>query len=249
MEAAARRPRPAAPRRPRWRVALRVSAWSAGVTLILGIVGALLFIHRGDAEGSARIANREVEQGLERGETIDWRAPVMARHWWHYFRVTHGVLAATNRRLVYVGVPPEDILPREPEPQLLEESSFPYDRPIDIWRGRVFLGTLNGIIVRAPGQMRTFGVASSERGRLDSVLSLMSRHQKAIRDSDERDRQTALAAAEAARQPVFHLVERGEALELIARQYNVTVEQLQDWNELPSAQIRAGLRLLVKPRT
>ena len=39
------------------------------------------------------------------------------------------------------------------------------------------------------------------------------------------------------------------ALELIARQYNVTVEQLQDWNELSSPQIRAGLRLLVKPRT
>jgi hypothetical protein len=228
---------------------LRVSAWSAGVALVLGIIGALLFIHRGDAEGSARIANREVELVLERGESIDWRAPVMARHWWHYFRVTHGVLAATNRRLVYMGVPPEDILPREPEPQLLEESSFPYDRPIDIWRGRVFLGTLSGIVIRAPGQMRTFGVASSERGRLDSVLTLMGRHQMTIRDNDEAERQRALAAAEAARQPVFHVVERGEALELLAREFNVSVEQLQEWNELTSPRIKVGQRLVVKPRT
>jgi LysM domain-containing protein len=249
MEAAARRPRVAAPPRHRWRVALRGLAWSAGVTLVLATIGALLFIHRGDAEGSARIANREVELMLERGETIDWRAPVMARHWWNYFRVTHGVLAATNRRLLYVGVPPEEILPREPEPQLLEESSFPYDRPIDIWRGRVFLGTLSGIIVRAPGQMRTFGVAASERARLDSVLSLMSRHQKGIRDSDEAERQRALAAAEVARQPIYHDVQRGEALELLARQYNVSVEQLQEWNNLLTPQIRAGQRLLVKPRT
>src|SRR4029079_13637974 len=103
--------------------------------------------------------------------------------------------------------------------------------------------------IRAPGQMRTFGVVASERPRLDSVLSLMSRHQKAIRDSVETERQSALATAEAARQPVFHVVERGEALELIARQFNVTVEQLQDWNDLDTPKIRAGLRLLVKPRT
>lgn len=249
MEAAARRPRSAPPPRRRWRIALRVSAWGIVVTLVLTLVGMLLFIHRGDAEGSARIANRELELMLERGETIEWRAPVMARHWWDYFRVTHGVLAATNRRLLYVGVPPEEVLPREPEPQLLEESTFPYDRPIDIWRGRVFLGTLNGIIIRAPGQLRTFGVASSEVARLNSVLSLMSQHQKAIRDVDEKERQRAIEAAETARQPVFHVVERGEALELIARQYNVTVEQLQDWNDLDSPRIRVGQRLLVKPWT
>ena len=249
MEAAARRHRAVAPRKPRWRVALRVSAWSVGLTLVLTVVGALLFIHRGDAEGSARIANREVELVLERGEAIEWRSPVVARHWWHYFRVTHGVLAATNRRLVYVGVPPEDIVPREPEPQLLEEGSFPYDRPIDIWRGRVFLGTLSGIIIRAPGQMRTFGVPSSDMARLDSVLTLMSAHQKTIRDTDEAERQRALAVAEAVRKPIYHDVQRGEALELIARQYNVTIEQLQDWNNLLTPQIRAGQRLLVKPRT
>src|SRR5262245_22182086 len=249
MEAAARRARPAPPPGPRWRVALRVSAWGVVVVLLLVIIGGLLFVHRGDAEGSARIANSEVELMLERGEGIDWRAPVIARHWWNYFRVTHGVLAATNRRLVYIGVPPEEILPREPEPQLLEESSFPYDRPIDVWRGRVFLGTETGVVIRAPGQMRTFGVTSGERPRLDSVLTLMTRRQQAIRDSVEDERQRALVAADAARQPIFYVVSRGDALELIAGQYNVSVEQLQEWNALPSPKIRVGQRLLVKPRT
>lgn len=250
MEAVARKPRPPAPPpKRRWRIALRVSVWSVIFTIILATVATLLFIHRGDAEGSARVANREVELMLERGETIEWRAPVMARHWWHYFRVTHGVLAATNRRLLYVGVPPEEILPREPEPQLLEESSFPYDRPIDIWRGRVFLGTLSGIVIRAPAQLRTFGVASSEASRLDSVLAIMARRQELIRRTDEEERQKALATAEGARKPVYHLVLRGEALELIARQYSVTVEQLQQWNDLPGPRIRIGQNLLVKPRT
>jgi len=249
MEVAARRPRPAVPPPPRWRLAIRVSVWGVAFTLVLATIGTLLFIHRGDAEGSARIANREVELMLERGETIDWRAPVMARHWWHYFRVTHGLLASTNRRLLYVGVPPEEILPREPEPQLLEESSFPYDRPIDIWRGRVFLGTLTGIILRSPGQMRTLGVAASERARLDRVLTLAGRRQAQIRATEEEARQQALRTAFAARLPVYHKVQRGEALELIARQYNVTVEQLQQWNNLPTPRIRIGENLLVKPRT
>lgn len=249
MEAAAQRPRPPRPPRHRWRVMLRVSAWSGALALVLAIIGGLLFIHRGDAEGSARVANREVELTLDRGESIDWRTPVIARHWWNYFRVTHGVLAATNRRLAYVGVPPEAILPREPEPQLLEQSTFLYDRPIDIWRGKVFLGTVDGIIIRAPDQMRTFGVATGDRSRLDSVLAIMRRRQAAIREAAERERQEALALAERARRPVFHVVQRGEALELLARQYNVTVEQLQEWNALPDPRIRIGETLLVKPRT
>ena len=77
----------------------------------------------------------------------------------------------------------------------------------------------------------------------------MTRRQQAIRDSLEDERQKALAIADAARQPIFYVVSRGDALELIARQFNVSVEELQEWNALPSHNIRVGQQLLVKPRT
>jgi len=92
-------------------------------------------------------------------------------------------------------------------------------------------------------------VTPAERSRLDRVLTLMTRRQQAIRDSLEAERQKALEVADAARQPIFYVVSRGDALELIARQFNVTIEELQDWNALSSPSIRVGQRLLVKPRT
>ena len=48
---------------------------------------------------------------------------------------------------------------------------------------------------------------------------------------------------------MYHLVQRGDALELLAEQYNVTVEQLHAWNELLTPRIKVGQSLLVKPRT
>ena len=242
---------PAAPPRPwrRLRLALRVSAWSLALTLVVAGVGVLLFIHRGDAVGSGRVANRELEFLLQAGEQIAGRAPVLQRHWWHHFRVEHGVLAATDRRLLYVGVPPERLLPREPEPLELQESAFPYERPIDAERTRVFFGTLPGVRLLAPGNERTFGVASRDVAKLDAVLQIAGRRQADLRQEAERARQAALADAERVREPLWHQVQRGEALEVVARAYGVTIEQLVEWNRLTGTGIRSGQRLLVKPWT
>lgn len=44
---------------------------------------------------------------------------------------------------------------------------------------------------------------------------------------------------------VTHKVRRGETLQRIARRYDVTVRNLMDWNDLPSARVKAGTRLKV----
>jgi hypothetical protein len=228
--------------------ALRVSAWSLATLAIVAGVGALLFIHRGDLEGSQRLANREIEAVLEPAEVVEQRVAVRQRHWWNYFRVTHGVLAATDRRLIYVGVPPGDLLPREQEPQIFEQEVFPYG-PVAVRRERVFLGTLPGAVFSVDAHAATFGYASSDRPRFDRVVRVLERRQFAIHEAAEAERLAQLAAIEAARQPKWHVVQRGEALESIAVQYGTTVDNLKLWNSLKTDRIKSGQRLLVKPRT
>jgi len=228
--------------------ALRVSLWSiVWLTTAVG-VALTLYFHRGDAEGSARIANREIEFELDPGETIEQRVPVRERHWWNYFRVTHGILAATDRRLLYVGVPPAEILPREPEPQEIEQDVFPYG-PVAVRGERVFLGTLPGVQFRDPTHERTFGIAPRDGARLAAVIGVLERRQFAIHEAQEQERLSRLAELEAERQPRWHVVARGEALASIAVQYGTTVDLLRAWNGLTGDKIKVGQRLLVKPRT
>jgi hypothetical protein len=211
-------------------------------------IGVLLFLHRGDAEGSARIANRELDDLIEPGEVVERRVPVMQRHWWNLYRVTHGVLAATDRRLVYVGVPPEDLLPREPEPIALETGSYTYDRATADTTNVAF-GTLPGAIIGDGTERAAFGIARSNRAQLRAVLGVLERRQVVMRAAAEAERQTALAVMEQARQPIYHVVARGEALESIAAQYSTAADSLRSWNQLTSDRIKVGQRLLVKRRS
>jgi hypothetical protein len=228
--------------------ALRLSAWMLTTILAVAGTGVLLFLHRGDAEGSARLANAEIERALQRGEVVQRRASVMRRNWWDYFRVTHGVLAVTDRRLMYVGVPPDGLLPREPEPAELEELSFSFDRAIDTRYTRVFLGTVPGLEVQSAGRGVVFGFASRDRAKVDSVVAVVSRRTTELRTAQEAERRAAEAAIEASRRAIYHLVRRGEALEFLARRYGTTVDSLVAWNRLEGTRIKAGQRLLVRPQ-
>jgi len=245
-----RKPAAVAPKRfRRLRLALKVSAGSLiGLSLVAAWLFAL-YTHRGNVSAARRAVLQQLPFVLEPGERVELRAFVSQRILWDYFRETHGVLVATDRRLVFVGVPPEEILSVEWEPQAFVQASIPDDTLTLVRRTRVFFGTSRGAVFRALGQRFPFGADERDWPGLDSLVRSLEQRQIAARAAAEHERQARLAAEEAARQPIYHTVQRGEAIDLIARKYNITPDSVLKLNNLPDARIKAGQILLVKPRT
>ncbi|MCC6773570.1 MAG: LysM peptidoglycan-binding domain-containing protein [Gemmatimonadaceae bacterium] len=223
------------------------STWLVLALVITTVIAALLILHRGDAEGSARLANAEIAALLERDEVVEHRVAVMQRNWWDYFRVTHGVLAATDRRLLYVGIPPEPLVRHGFEPLAYAVESFRYERGASYELSRQFLGTMPGVRLAATQKREDFAFSSSDRGRVESVLAVLVDRREALRLAGEAERRATEATVAASRRAIYHLVQRGDALDLIARRYGVSPDSIVAWNSLPSTRITAGRRLLVRP--
>lgn len=249
--AAAGRAAPAAPRPRRpFMAALKVSVVAIAAVAALVAFVVLLWVRRGDVRNDRRAAAAAARSLLEPGERIEREVNVSQRHWYHYFREMHGVLVATDRRLLYVGVEPAALLPsREFEPQAFEEHAYAWDTLTTVARERVFFNTARGAVVHGREGRQVFAVSSAEQDRLADIASYVAARNQAVRAQLERERQARLAAEIEARKPKYHTVQPGEALISIATLYGVTPEQLREWNDLEGDRIRVGQSLMVKPQT
>ena len=231
----------------------RELALQLGVLVGIAAMGVLLLVagtwlHRGDERRGRREALLQLARTLQADERVLARTEVTQRHWWDHFRTTPGVLAATDRRLLYVGTVPPALFRPGDDPPAFEEWGFPYDTTLTARLGAGVAGAVQGLVVHAPeARVWRFGVRGGERPRAEAVARAVQARQ-AERVAEARRQQATIdsIAALPPPPPQMHRVRPGETLYGIAAQYNVTPEVLQAMNRLTGPRIRIGQELVVR---
>lgn len=220
------------------------------VVVPLAILGGTLILHslRTEPRDALALTEREVREGLLRGnEVVVSATPVYQRAAADYFRATRGQLAMTESRFVYVGLMPRDVFGGGREPDVFEREAFPIDTLTTIESGRSLLGAARSITLEREGEGITLLVSGDDWPAAEQMLAKVRELHELQRQEAERIRGELRAAEELARRPIYHTVERGEAISTIAARYGITVERLQELNGMADTRIRAGQSLLVKP--
>ena len=237
-------------RRPRRNRLLTTVAVVAGFVVLFFSGGYTLWQRHLDPVSAQSILSRELATyALEPGETVRasaflyWRSPLS------YFRSTHAVLASTDRRLLLLTLTPPDPLTREAETTLPTIRDLPKDTTVRLDTGRVMFGLAKGVTIVGRDVSDRWAARDDQWAQLTAVISDLSGVQRAMREDGEAIRLARLASVERARQPIWHIVRRGEALGSIAEQYGTSPERLRELNRLSGDRIRAGDSLLIKPRT
>ena len=228
----------------------RVILGLSGGTLLLlvaAVLGLVTVLSPPGTQRAARVgAGQELASELESGERVLARAYVSQRLWSDNLRESFGVLAATDRRLLYVGEPPAAWLRRRDDgPAELRVQAFPYDVPFTADSRRLFFGTSPGVVVRTPATDVPFLVARGERTHARDIERVVERALVARTSAGEREQQARVAPVAPA--PVYgvHVVRGGEAVTTIARAYHTTPDVVRQLNRLPNDRIRIGQRLRV----
>lgn len=253
MHAPAIRPQPRS-RFKRMSPAAKYAAVLISVAMLLIIVQLVLHSMRTEPRDSRMIADRELTVNVvEPGETVQQVVSVVRRQPVDYFRATRGILALTNKRIVFLGLRPRDMLAPSDAPPSFEQQDFPLDTAVTVKTGRVMGWLTKGLIVKTPDETVRLAVpgtawpdAQKIATRLtttrEAAIATAKRQQELQRVADAEWKQ----AVEAWKKPQYYTVRRGDALGSIATMWNTTTEKLQKMNGMAAIGIRVGQTLLVR---
>lgn len=230
----------------RWwlRALVKVTGGGLGILLVVAAVIAYLITLRPDVPGARKLARSELLVLLEPTEHVQAATWARRREWWDGFRETYGILALTDRRVLFVGIPPRELITPERGPQQFVIMQLARDATLRVRRARVDLGTVSGVTVENDRERLAF--ASNDAAGVDSVLADVTRGRRSDASVVELARRTREYEQDVSQQAVWHVVAAGDALASIATRYGTTEAQLTALNRLSSTTIKIGQRLLVK---
>jgi LysM repeat protein len=237
------------PRRPRSRLrrVLAMLTRSSALLAVAGVVAAASVVPPIGARRTAReAADQELRSMLGPDETIVASVFASQRRWTDVWRESFGIVAATSRRVLYVGAPPTPLLrPREDGPMELLVESYPYERSFVIEPRDVFFGRLQGLALRTPLAQVDFLISGDEWKAAEAVAKAAQESQRQRTIEQENLERFNRAPPPPAEVYVPYVVRRGETLIGLARRLQTTADVLRQLNQLRDDNIKAGQRIRV----
>jgi LysM repeat protein len=222
------------------------------LVLVFGlfVFGYAVFMRQTDARAAWAAAEREIHSGVLRfGERVERKAKVFQRRPTDYYRGSHGILFATNERLIFIGQIPTDKLENTAAPARIVVQDIPNDTALQLARQRVYFMTSSGVIARRVGHVERYAASKGEKDALTSLVAHVNTRHATQRALAAREKRLREAVARIIKEPIQYSIKRGDALSTIAGKFETTPENLRAWNKLPNDKVRIGDKLIVKPST
>lgn len=218
------------------------------LVVVVAAVGYFFLMRQVDPQAAWASARRELDAGILRyGERPVRIARVYRRRPTNYFRAANGLLVATPQRILFIGLEPRDILAGADAPSAILTNEFPNDTLLRMSEHRIYWLTAHGLTLGAGNRTESFAAASGYEDELDSLSAYILQTQRRQRAIALQELALRKQLAELLRQPLYYVVQRGDALSTIATRYNATPAELREWNHLPDDRVRIGAKLLVRP--
>ena len=214
------------------------------VALAVAITAAASIISPIGTRREAReTAVREIDALLAADEVILARAYASQRRASDLWRQSHGLLVATNRRVLYLGAPPITLLrPDEGGPPELYLEAWSLDATFTIDADTS--SNPKRISLRTPTRTVSWRIDDEQFAAADSVRLFAERARRLQSEEAERLGRTGTLTPMPDRYTT-HVVRRGETLTSIARDFGTSIEVVRQLNRLTSDNVRAGQRLRV----
>jgi hypothetical protein len=227
--------------------------------LAVVLLGAQIAVHafRTDPRDALALTQRELQLTVLRpDERVYGLVPAHHRGAVNYFRATRGILVLTDRRMVFLGLVPRDLVANPDAPAAFEQRDYPIDTLVRIHRTYAPLSLSRALEIDTPRGDQKLAVPGNAWNRAVALKRVFDWQHETLFEEGRRQAnlRNAVAAAQRSataerKRPWYHLVRRGEALSSIAALYDTTPEQLRSLNNIVGDRIRAGDRLMVKPAT